>query len=252
MVNSNSASHIPTVEMFRSGIGLVLIFSLLGLLLLCLTANLTWLRGVVDELGRILLSVFLFIIHLISGQKGEDTPLPEDIPLNLSENTSVGEEMAGETFWLWSLLEDIFLIAVAVVVVVAVVVMVVVGIVKLIRAIRDKMARSPVSELRTFDEEVIEVHEKMEISQESKPRFSNPFTRLAPAARIRELYRKKLLSSKALLVKGNNVAALGLYTARESAVKLDREKLASIYEKARYSEKECTSEDVRQMREACK
>ena len=43
-----------------------------------------------------------------------------------------------------------------------------------------------------------------------------------------------------------------LYTARECADIMETTEAAGIYEKARYSPFECTAEDVKKMKNACK
>ncbi|MBR1930630.1 MAG: DUF4129 domain-containing protein [Lachnospiraceae bacterium] len=247
VVNSSSASHIPAEEMFRSGLGLVSVFSLLGLLMLLLTSHLTWMKGIVDIIKNALLAILRFFLQFLPQGGGEEMSFSQNADLEMAQQMAGDVDLTGETFWVWKVLENIISIAMSI----ALAVLLVAGIVKLIKFIRGRLKRHPLTEQKSL-EEVVDVHEKIELPKEHKPLFTNPFERLEPAARIRQLYRKKLLASKAMLIKENNVSALGLFTARESARKLESIQLAAIYEKARYSNEESTAEDVKRMREACK
>ena len=78
-----------------------------------------------------------------------------------------------------------------------------------------------------------------------------PFIATSPKERIRQMYKKRVLASRnAFSVE--NKSALNHYTARECGELLEREELALIYEKARYSNEECNGDDIKCMRNACK
>ena len=51
------------------------------------------------------------------------------------------------------------------------------------------------------------------------------------------------------LVKDQSPALLKRMTAKECGEAMEREGLAKAYEKARYSEEECTGEDIRRAKE---
>ena len=71
--------------------------------------------------------------------------------------------------------------------------------------------------------------------------------------RIRKIYRKQVLKHKDSIVGDRSVGALEYMTAQECCRKLPEEKdsagaLKDIYEKARYSEQDITSDDVRRIK----
>lgn len=75
---------------------------------------------------------------------------------------------------------------------------------------------------------------------------------LTPAQKIRRRYKKKVLDSKEFIVSKGKKDCMEWYTARECGIILDRPGMSELYEKARYSPYECTAEDVKRMKDACK
>lgn len=247
VVNHSSASHIPAREMFRSGLGMVSIYTLLGVIVLFFTTHMTWMKGFFNLIKNALFSVLRFFFQLL--------PRQEQVP---EETTSVEENMqammemndvhlSGETGWFWNVLEYVMYIALAI----ALAYVAVMLLIKLYCFVQKQMRQTIVKKEET-EEEVFDVHEKIVLSTKRKTPLSNPFEQLEPAARIRRMYRKKLLTSENLLVREHNTEQLGRLTARECEKILDAKEMASVYEKARYSQAECNGEDVKRMRKACK
>jgi len=75
---------------------------------------------------------------------------------------------------------------------------------------------------------------------------------MTPAQRIRRRFRRKVLSEQKHIYDTDKRERMELYTARECAEILEASEAGSIYEKARYSPFECTAEDVKRMKNACK
>lgn len=78
------------------------------------------------------------------------------------------------------------------------------------------------------------------------------FLFLSPTERIRRKYKKEVLLSQSLIKEEKKADNMGVYTARECAQVLEKPLMADIYEKARYSPYECTGNDVKAMKKACK
>lgn len=75
---------------------------------------------------------------------------------------------------------------------------------------------------------------------------------ITPAQRIRRRFRRKVLNEQKHIYDADKRKRMELYTARECAEILEVSEAGSIYEKARYSPFECTAEDVKRMKNACK
>ena len=63
--------------------------------------------------------------------------------------------------------------------------------------------------------------------------------------KIRKIYRKKVLKNSEELIGNQDKIKLQYLTAKECCEKLDEPILKELYEKAKYSEKEITSEDIK-------
>ena len=63
------------------------------------------------------------------------------------------------------------------------------------------------------------------------------------------MYKKEVWAARMQLVKDQSPALLKRMTAKECGEAMEREGLAKAYEKARYSEEECTGEDIRRAKE---
>ncbi len=248
-VNSSSAGHIPAKEMFHSGMGLVLGYTGVGILLLIIISNFDWLRGILQGGKRLfayLLAGFFSLFPKGTGsviEKVEEVVVEEEEPMNI-----MGGEY--ETFWLWNVVDVIVEIAFTALILFALVK----GILFLVKFVRNKLSGAQFRRQKlSVNEDVVDVREKCDVIRSTEWKVNLPFLNLNPKERIRHLYKKRLLASKtAFSVGSTDVASLGRYTARESSRILNREELAAIYEKARYSDAECGSEDVKRMRNLCK
>lgn len=245
-VNNSSAGHIPASEMFRSGMGLVLGYTGIGTVALILFSNREWLRRILNIFKKLIIS-FLNLILSLFPDTAED--IAEEIPEETLE--VVGDAsgiFAEETFWFWEVLEYVIMFAVLVLLIFALIKLALF----LTRFIKEKLKGFSADKSKTPEEEVFDVREKCDIVKNQKNRNRRfPFLNLSPTERIRSYYKKRILSSRSDFPQGSE-DKLNLYTARESSKILEREKLADIYEKARYSNQECDSEDVRRMKEACR
>lgn len=245
IVNNSSAGHIPASEMFRSGIGLVLGYTGIGCLVLMLVANMDWLSGILKSIKNVITSIIRLIVSLFLQNTGEGNKIVEE-PMGGGADMSPMEEL-GESFWLWEVLEYGIIMGLFVLVVF----LLIKTIVFFIKFIKSKLGILHHDVQETSEKTVVDIREKCDIikSQEWKMRF--PFLPQNAKERIRHLYKKRILSSRSSFSQDGKTL-LNQYTARESGRILDRKELAIIYEKARYSNMECDSEDVKRMRDACK
>lgn len=236
VVNESSTGHIPKNEIFQTGIRQAFVYTGAGMCLLLLTSGLTWLTTVTQWLKQAL-------VWLLSLLPRYASVLPSE--QEVEESSREMEDFLMETaqpFWLWQVLEKL---ATAVFLAAAVIV-IYKGLVRLFRYLKERLSDRAVIGSEAL-ESVVDVREKCGIERTRQERRSF-LAFLSPAERIRRIFKKKIWSNRLVLAPGGDTTLLGVLTARECGRQLGDEKLADIYEKARYSEEECTAEDVRALR----
>lgn len=246
--NAGSAGYIAEKEFFRSGASLVIGYTGIGLLIMFLVSNTTWLSVILQVIKNIL----IFILRLLFSLIPKDTQT-EELPSSPTAVEMPGymEQMeAAETSPIW-----VFLEKVAIVLTVAAVVFLLVKIMIFLVKFIQKMLINFEPEILKHSgaEDVFDVREKCAIDKDSDWQMPLPFLIRNPKKRIRQLYKKRILSSRTAFSQDHKDASyLNLFTARESSRILNRDELARIYEKARYSNEDCDTEDVKQMKNACR
>lgn len=243
-VNKSSAGYLPATEMFHSGFGLAIGYTILGVVLIAVLACGPW----IGRLGTYLMDLFdKFFKWLIAKFKGSSAE--DEIPIVEDFGTTPGQLPGfkiNDTFWLWTLLEYALVFAVLV----ALFIIFVRLLIKLIQYLQG-LALSRVSISDTGEVDAFDIHEKCDIEDKSGKRRQRHFGPLSYSDRIRRLYKKKLLSSTGQMTFRES-KMLGVYTAREWERKLATQGMASVYEQARYSGQEMTAEDVKRMKDACR
>lgn len=240
-VNQSSTGYLPAEEMLRSGLGLVLGYTLLSTVVLILSTNVVWLEklaAVLKEALFALLRAFFSLFDTTEGQ--QEITSVETSPIMLGDAAPIQAEE--KSFWLWKALE--------ILVTAAVICVLLYGCIRLLialaRFIRERFALGFGRKVKEDSDYSPDIREKCELTKENKAKGRIPFGFLSPQARIRKMYKSKLLSSDF------SRGSLGLLTARESERKLHTEGMADVYEQARYSHRKMTAEDVKNMKNACK
>lgn len=249
-VNKTSSGAMPVAEMFRSGLKLVLGYTLTGTVLLLLSTNLTWLETLLHAIKRGLIAVLRFLFSLFSGSEQAEELLYE--PQGAVPDRSGALELPeGESSLFWEILEAVAVLAALCIMVFGIVRF----ILWLIRFLRERFRLDfGRQSLEIKEGQAEDIRERCERKKEKKPeqkREGGFFSFLSPAERVRRLYKKKLLGASRQLTDGEH-ARLALYTAREAEKKLETGGMAAIYEKARYSSAGVSAEDVRRMKEICR
>lgn len=245
-MNESSAGFLPAAEMFRSGLGLVALYTLLGTVILTLSSQFAWLSGLLQPVKNLLIGFlrFLFSGHTMSEEEAE-IPFVEEMPTN-----NMGEMRLPETeepFWFWKVLEFIFIAALICIFCGAAAL----ALIKLFKLIcqylnlRGKQSRNPEAE-NAWD-----LREKCGLERNQEKKRSSLFAALSPRERIRKLYKKKLLACipKLSETERNRV---DIYTANEWEDILGTSGMAELYDLARYSGTEITGAQVKRMKEVCK
>ena len=251
-VNVNSTGVMPEKEIFRSGIGLACVYTFGGVLVLLATSRLAWLRVIMEFVRR----VIIFMASLFSRELSNG-PIQEVEQYEFTGEENAGGFSSGGSSWIWEVLTVIILIALAVILLYV--------LYKVFRylvqvfneAVKNKRKDAGINELH----EIIDVREKLDLSKGKNHRRkpSELFGFLSAQERIRRIYKKKVSQYKPNRLLGSEKQRkddfteerLKYYTAREMEDRMEVS-FAEIYEKARYSEEECTSKDVKAMEGAFK
>lgn len=239
VVNDSSTGRIPQREMFISGVTLAALFSGGAMLLLLLTSNVGWVAGI----ASVLKTVLSWILRLFASEGGEEEAvvIEESMGEEPMENLFPMEE--AEPFFLWQLLEKLVIVLMYC----AVIALAIFCIYKLITFLHEHFQRRMIP-LDASLEAGADVREKCQVERRRKERRSL-FEGLGAAERIRRIYKKEIWSERKRLVPEDQPGLLRTLTPGECGKRLDRRQLTQIYEKARYSDRECTAEDVKRARE---
>lgn len=240
IVNDSSKGQIPEKEMFRSGIMLVVFFSAAVMVVLLLTSDIGW----VGQITSVLKAILIWLIRLLVRGKEttEEVPIEEQEVVTKQDTGWMPVEDA-EPSMFWIILEKIVIVLVY-----ALMIAICIGAIYALVTYLYKRFSQILNKEEDEPEEVMDVREKCEVERfrkERKPLFEFLSTR----ERIRRMYKKEVWASRMQLVADGSPAFLKRLTARECGQVMERESLAQVYEKARYSEEECTSEDIRKAKE---
>ena len=244
VVNDINKGRIPEKAMFRSGLKYVTTFVAAVVGILFLTSGIGW----VGQIAKLLKNILFWILHTLFKPQEQLTeePIVEQNELTVD---SGGEEMmptGGETFWLWVVLEKIYIA----VVYIATVVVIIWLLYTLIRFLYRKFHET----IALFNEEPEEgmrdIREKCEVEKVKKTLQLSLPGFFGVKDRIRRIYKKEVWNSRLMLAEGGEPTLLARLTAKECGAKLEKPDLAEMYEKARYSQEDCTAEDVKKAKNA--
>ena len=243
-MNRHSVGYIPAKSIFLSGLSMVGSFLAVAAAVLTMIAN----AGRINELGvyikKQLLKLLKFILSPLQGGMGEQTEPVQEAEEQLQEKLleTIIEEKP-ETSIIWDILIFIFFGVVLLVLLY--------NIVKLVFYLLNLLKLPDVAVPQ--EEESEDIREKRDIVEKLyKRKRVNLFGILSPAERIRRRYRRRTSAGRSIITAKGKKDNLALYTARECAEMLSAPEMGTIYEKARYSPYECTDEDVKEMKIACK
>ena len=240
IVNDSSTGHIPEKAMFRSGVSLVSLFSVGAAILLLLTSDVGW----VGRIATVLKNILIWVLRLLfrgGGEQAEEI-LPQETATRKQDQGMMPMEEA-EPALIWVILEKLVMIAMAV----AFAALIIWAVYSLIKFLHDRFR----SRIVTHEEELentTDIREKCEIERRRSKKHSF-FGFLSTKERIRRIYKKEVWTGRWQLEKDGSPDVLGRLTAKECGDVLARNRLAQVYEKARYSQEECTSEDIRRAKE---
>lgn len=248
IVNESSTGHIPEWEIFISGSRLMGIFVLFSMAVLFLSSHLEWLGVIVSLLKAGLFAILRVLLSFLPKWES-DTPPLENAPISGSTGMTLSESQ--EPFFLWEVLEILFVIAILC----GLVALVIWLLIRLVRVIWERMKWGRSIYTSQNWESVCDVREKCALEKTKKDAEHSLFFRLSARERIRRLYRNHIEKASGRLsqtTEHRKTSDPALRTAREWGTFLGEEELAPLYEKARYSSENITAEELRRMKEVCK
>lgn len=245
-VNESSTGYMPAGEMLSAGIGLILPYTLFGVVVLLLSLNVDWLEPIFHILTKGLKMVLRFIFRILSVSDAAEEPISIEKYGGHGHEAEMLSPPEAESFWFWEVLGYAVLILFACGCVFALIK----GLKWLVRYLREHFGRSAAGEnIIAGPEDVLDIREKCSIEKSgSGSKSLSLFRSFTPVERVRRLYKKRVLSGKTGI---KDRGTLKVMTARECGEVLSLPDMARLYEQARYSDREITSEDVRQMKLAC-
>lgn len=245
-VNESSTGYLPAGEMLSAGIGFILPYTLFGVMILLLSLNVDWMEPIFQILAKGLKMVLRFIFRILSRDDPAEGPISVEESREYSPGTGILSPPEAGSFWFWEILEYTVLILFACGCVFALIK----GLRWLVRYLREHFGKNAADEnIIAGREDVLDVREKCSVEKSgSGSKKLSLFRVFTPVERVRRLYKKRVLSGKAEI---NNRGTLNVMTARECGEALSLPDMAGLYEQARYSDREITSEDVRRMKLAC-
>lgn len=248
-VNKSSTGVIPERAIFSSGVRQTMMFSLGSMAILFLMANIEWVAYLWSWIWKGIKALLRVLISLLPGEEAPEETEEEAVPeQGDSIVPDLGDEAGNELLeMIWKVLEQIAIVVV-VVAAVALAVILTIRIFKYLRSCFYRRRERQVIEL----EGGVDIRESCDIEKEEKA-ATGWFGFFNPRERIRRIFRKKVLKNKANIVGERSAGVLEYMTAKECCSKLPEEKDASevlkeMYEKARYSPEEVTTEDVRRLK----
>lgn len=240
-VNKSSAGILPARDMFRSGLLLVMGYTTFTVVVLVFIMNIKSFSAWGQAIKNAFMEFLRWLISLLP--ESDKTYIPTE-----EETSQVAGSLfadSGRTYFIWELLQYIFLLALAI----GVVVLLVKLILKLIQFVQGRFRTTPKREVE--EEEFVDFREKVEIEKSPVRKKQTIFDAFSPKERIRKLYKKKLLASAYRMSEAER-GRLEINTAKEWEDFLKTNGMAAIYEAARYSAEELTADDVKRMKEVCK
>lgn len=242
LVNKNSASNIPEAEIFRSGMKQTGVYVACGVAVMLLSVNVEWLTYIIKMVGRGLLAVIRFLMSFLVMDTTETEPAQQ------AQGNSGGMQgflEKGEAHPFWIFLEKVLMAAAFVGIVVAIIV----GLVKGYQFLRKNFRK--IEKKKQEVQNGLDIRESCEIERGSGE-HSRWFSFLNNTDKIRKMYRKRVLKSKALIVGASGNKELEYLTAKECCDKISADSLKEIYEKARYSNENITADDVKNVKASIK
>ncbi len=232
--NKSSAANIPEKAMLRSGVAQIALFAVIAVGMMLLVSDLKWLDYIVYGAQLVFAAILKVLVR--GRDAGPTEWIGTDSPVKGEGMPDFGES---ETAMFWIVLEYIAIVLVAV----GIVVGIVVGMVKGFAYLRNHFGKKNLSKSRELDE-VNDIREHCAIEKSGK-KTGGLFAFRDNKEKVRRLYKKKMERVYRQREGQKDLSFLNWMTAKECCRAIEEEDVLEIYEKVRYSDVECTTEDVK-------
>lgn len=235
-VNDSSAANIPERAMFETGLKQTLLFTGAVTAFLAIVANVEWLATLLAALKKAIVA-FISKYLQFTPEQGPDL---EYMGSRIENGAGDFFETTGEPALIWVILQYVAMVLVLV----GLLFGICYGIYKGYKALASGFKR----ERKVKEQELSEnddVHEQVEIVRKERGKVKNVFEAFSVTERIRKTYRKRVEKECYTLVKDGELKVLNFFTAKECCDRMDAPGLKMAYEKARYSNANCTNEDLK-------
>lgn len=241
-LNRHSIGYMPIKSVLGSGILSMLGFSSVLSVLLLVVASIGTMGDVLQYIKRYIQVIAQWLKKWIkkwlSGPEKDELNIPD-----MGETVTQVQQMSEEK---WSVLDIVLSVVIGMLALYALYQLVRI----LITLLNSLLKYRGEKEAITLQ---ADVHEKSDVVEKIQPRKRQSLLEaITPAQRIRRRFYRKVLSEQRHIYNTDRRDRMELYTARECAEIMEISEVGRIYEKARYSPYECTTEDVKKMKNACK
>lgn len=232
--NKSSAANIPEKAMLRSGVVQVGLFAVVAAGFMLLVADVRWLDAIVYGVQLVFAAILKV---LVSGRDAGPTEWAgTDAPVKGEGMPYFGET---ETAMIWIVLEYVAIALVAI----GIAVGIVTAIVKGLAYLKNHFGTMQTSDSRNLDE-TNDIREYCAIERTGR-KSGGWFAIRDNKEKVRRLYKKKMERVYGQRAGRKELSFLNWMTAKECCQEIGEDVALEIYEKARYSDEECTAEDVK-------
>lgn len=249
-MNNRTTEHIPMYRAFFASFGLMGGFAGISMVLICLFSDRQLADKIASFLGKLLKTVILFLISLLPVAEEEAESVAEGMGSGAAESMMLMEKT--EPSFLLKLLNFLTELLSAAVTI-ALILGMVIGFVRLVKWAFSLQGNRRILEAEEGDKiEFLAVKKKKIKTREKEPFFA--FAR-TPSQAVRRQYMKTLYRKYKVLKEEKTEKLILSGTARECCENLFQKRqqeaadFTVLYEKARYSEEDCSREDVKQMKQ---
>ncbi len=218
---------------------------------------------VLNFIGNTLLSLIRFLVRLIpgGGSQTEEEPVTQPASSEPVPDSGMMIMETGETFWLWRLLETVFLFLVRIGLIAGIIIGVSFALYRICKAF---YARHMDSTDHSEDLLVTERRERLRIRRAAAGKRPRRFFPRSNSERIRrdfynliarrpELIRPAMTPKELLLARLNSEASAPDSQTPDTTDRADKDSLSvdtlsMLYDKARYDERDCTREETEEFR----
>lgn len=235
-VNDSSAANIPERAMFITGLKQTLWFTFGVISFLAMVGGIDWLAAMLAALKR---AIVAFISKYLQFTP-EQAESPEHWMQPLESGGDGFFDNPGEPALIWVILQYVAIVVVLLGILLAVIYGIYKGYGVLLKGFQ-RVGKAEEQKLTENDD----VHEQVEIVRKERGRLRNILEAFSVEERIRKAYRKRMEKERYTLVKDGDIQSLSFFTAKECCDILGASGLKAAYEKARYSNANCTNDDLK-------